>query len=103
MPQISAPLSAHDWFHPRLAALLAQADKAGFPRDVAQAVITDLVNGVFAAGNAIPRGEENWARDIGEPPEAAHEMPQKTGLPPESLGDRLGTSQIPDLPGQVTI
>ena len=38
-----APL--HDWLLPRLEALLAEAEAAGFARDVAVAVLIDLATG----------------------------------------------------------
>ena len=38
-------IAPHDWFRPRLSALVADAAKAGFATDVAVAVITDLING----------------------------------------------------------
>jgi hypothetical protein len=56
----------HDWFAPRLAALVAEADKAGYARDVTVAVITDLINGP-AYNNGPEVDEENWNQDIGEP------------------------------------
>jgi hypothetical protein len=34
---------AHDWMRPRLIALLADAERAGVPRDVGVAVLTDLL------------------------------------------------------------
>jgi len=33
----------HDWLRPRLQSLLDEAAEAGFPRDVAEAVLIDLV------------------------------------------------------------
>jgi hypothetical protein len=60
----SAP---HDWFRPRLTALVAEAEAAGFAQDVSVAVITDLMNGpVFSAAPA-PEIDEDWNRDIGQP------------------------------------
>ena len=76
------PVSAHDWFLPRLEALLRDAAAAGIARDVAEAVISDLVNGALAA--PVAAEDENWARDFGEPAGAASEMPPHgDGLPPE--------------------
>ena len=75
---------AHEWFKPRLEALLAQAAEAGYAPDLSQAVITDLVNGALAAPMAPLPSEDNWAQDIGEPAELAHEMPTTPGLPPET-------------------
>ena len=37
------PTPAHDWLHPRLVQLLVAAEAAGIQRDVAVAVITDLI------------------------------------------------------------
>jgi hypothetical protein len=74
---------AHEWFTPKLEALLKEADAAGYPRDLSQAVVTDLVNGVFAAATPLAP-DDNWAQDIGEPADFAHEMPTPPGLPPET-------------------
>ena len=64
-------MSAHDWFRPRLQALLGEAEQAGYARDVAEAVITDLMNGALA--DAIPvREDADWNRDIGEPDGAVY-------------------------------
>ena len=57
---------AHDWFRPKLTALLAEADAAGYARDVSQAAITDLVNGALASA-APAKADDGWAQDIGEP------------------------------------
>jgi len=35
----------HDWITPRLEALLAEAEAAGFARDVAVAVLQDILTG----------------------------------------------------------
>jgi hypothetical protein len=35
----------HDWIKPKLTALLAEAEQAGFNRDAAVAVIIDLITG----------------------------------------------------------
>jgi len=43
-PEVTKPTTqtpAHDWMRPRLIALLAQAERAGMPRDVAVAVLMD--------------------------------------------------------------
>lgn len=68
------PEGAHDWFRPKLVSLMAQAEQAGFGRDVAVAVITDLVNGAL---ETIPPAapDENWNRDIGEPDSAVNGAP----------------------------
>jgi len=88
-------MTAHDWFRPRLIALLAEAERAGYARDVAEAVITDLVNGALAA--AVPAPDENWAHDLGEPVEDSSEMPRHPSLAPDAAdaGDVLGTAKIP--------
>jgi hypothetical protein len=58
----------HDWFRPKLAALVAEAASAGIARDVSVAVITDLINGpLFSAGEV--ETNEGWNQDIGEPTE----------------------------------
>jgi len=94
MPDISAPISAHDWFAPKLIALLAEAEQAGYPRDVAEAVITDLINGALAADEPPPQGD--WAQDPGEPPEAASEMPLHPGTETDTsdAGKILQTTKI---------
>ena len=59
-------IAPHDWFEPKLAALMAEAEAAGMARDVSVAVITDLVNGRLAA--AVPAPEEaSPDQDLGEP------------------------------------
>jgi hypothetical protein len=96
MPDISAPsIPAHDWFRPKLVALLAEAEEAGYARDVAEAVITDLMNGALAA--ALPPPEEGWARDPGEPAGAASEMPQPISVEGDlaDTGELLGQNKIP--------
>jgi hypothetical protein len=61
-------IGPHDWLRPKLAALMADAEAAGIARDVAVAVITDLVNGPrFSVGPA--ETDEDWNKDIGEPDE----------------------------------
>ena len=42
MPMTQTP--AHEWMLPRLAALLAEAEQAGMAREVAVAVLTDLID-----------------------------------------------------------
>jgi hypothetical protein len=79
---MAAP-TAHDWFREKLTILLADAAQAGFSRDVAQAVVTDLMNGEFAPEVSPP--DENWAHDAGEPVEASSEMPLHDTLPAERL------------------
>ncbi len=96
MPEISAPtLPAHDWFRPKLVTLLAEAEQAGYARDVAEAVITDLMNGLLAA--AVPPPEEAWALDPGEPAGAAGEMPQPVSVEGDlaDTGELLGQNKIP--------
>jgi hypothetical protein len=96
-------MPAHDWFRPKLVALLAEAEQAGFAGDVAEAVITDLINGELSAGVAVAAPDENWARDIGEPAEISNEMPGKESLPPETQGDGQRSDNFPDFPGQIVI
>jgi hypothetical protein len=96
-------MPAHEWFRPKLIALLAEAEEAGFARDVAEAVITDLINGELSAGIAVAPLDEHWAQDIGEPAEFSKEMPAKEGLPPETQGDTQVSGNFPDFPGQIVI
>lgn len=58
--------AAHDWFRPRLRALVEEAGRAGFGPDIAVAVVTDLMNGPeFSAGPVMV--DEDWNRDPGAP------------------------------------
>jgi hypothetical protein len=96
MPEISAPdMPAHDWFRAKLVTLLAEAERAGYARDVAEAVITDLMNGALAA--AVPPPEGAWARDPGEPAGATGEMPQRVSVQGDlaDTGELLGQNKIP--------
>jgi hypothetical protein len=36
---------AHKWLYPKLTALIAEAERTGIARDVAVAVLTDLITG----------------------------------------------------------
>ena len=65
--------SPHAWLRPKLTALVAAAADAGIARDVAVAVITDLINGPDFAAGAV-RTEEGWNRDIGEPDAATNDI-----------------------------
>ena len=76
---------AHDWFRPRLTALLAEADAAGYARDVSQAAITDLVNGALGTV-APPAADEAWAQDIGEPAYMVNQPPPGGASGEESFG-----------------
>ena len=58
--------SPHDWFRPKLAALVAEAEQAGIARDVSVAVINDLINAP-PFNTAPPETDEDWNRDAGEP------------------------------------
>jgi hypothetical protein len=89
MPEISA----HAWFSERLAALLAEAERAGYARDVAEAVITDLMNGAFAA--PVPPPDENWSRDPGEAAGAASEMPRHQSAATEEAVEGTPFGGIP--------
>lgn len=62
---MNAP-APHDWYQPKLEALVAEAEAAGIARDVSVAVITDLINGP-AFSQAPLQTEEGWNQDIGEP------------------------------------
>jgi len=69
MPDVAPPdVSPHDWFRPRLAALMAKAAEAGIARDVSIAVITDLVNSAPVSVGPT-EGDDDWNKDIGEPEE----------------------------------
>jgi len=86
-------IPAHAWFSEKLKALLAEGERAGYPRDVAEAVITDLLNGALAA--QAPLGDEDWARDPGETEGAASEMPRNRSAAPEQAVEGLPLAQIP--------
>jgi hypothetical protein len=45
MEQPMTPTPAHAWILPKLTALMAEAEKAGIPQEVAVAVLTDLLEG----------------------------------------------------------
>lgn len=61
-----ADMSPHDWFRPKLTALVAEAKAAGIEQDVSVAVITDLINSPpFNAAPVVD--DETWNQDIGEP------------------------------------
>jgi hypothetical protein len=60
--------TAHDWYRPKLEALVAEAASAGIARDVSVAVITDLINGP-EFGAPVLETNESWNQDIGEPTE----------------------------------
>jgi hypothetical protein len=85
--------SAHDWFHPRLIALLEDAHRAGFAQDVSIAVVSDLLNGPDFSPAEPGEIDERWAKDIGAPDYAAGEMAppdsSDTGVVP---GERIGGS-----------
>ncbi len=74
----------HDWFRPRLAALVAAAESAGFARDVSVAVITDLINGP-AFSTAPEVVDENWNQDEGEPAFMVNALPGGGTADPASL------------------
>ncbi len=81
-----ADVSPHEWFRPRLRALLAEAGQAGIAPDVSVAVITDLVNGSLSAPEPAPTGE-NPNQDIGEPAYMAGEQSgAHPSLPEEPVG-----------------
>jgi hypothetical protein len=58
--------SAYDWLQPKIAALVAEADRAGIDRDISVAVITDIINGPLFSP-PVPGPDDEWARDAGEP------------------------------------
>ena len=66
----SAP---HAWLRPRLKALVAEANRAGFALDVSVAVITDIINGPDF--NLTPLDtDENWNQDIGAPADLSADL-----------------------------
>jgi len=73
--------SAHAWFRPRLEALVRDALADGFDQDTSVAVITDLINGPEFGLSPVPPGEEDWARDLGEPAGLSGEMPGHQDAP----------------------
>ena len=81
--------SPHQWFRPRLTALMAEAEAAGIARDVSVAVITDLVNGAFSSDVPAPTGE-NPNQDIGEPSTAANQASGAHPSRPDEPGDAGG-------------
>jgi hypothetical protein len=58
--------SAHDWWRPKLTAMVAEAEAAGIAQDVSVAVIDDLINAP-PFNTAPPETDEDWNKDIGEP------------------------------------
>ena len=100
------PTPSHEWFRPKIEALLSEADQAGYPRDLSVAVITDLVNGPLGVP-VPPPTEDNPNQDIGEPaymatdatgahPSLADEPGEPVGSPLAHLGRRggLGGSRL---------
>jgi hypothetical protein len=96
MPQTAA----HAWFAPKLKALLLEADQAGYPRDLAVAVITDLVNGALGVDAKLDPAEEDWARDIGEPPGQEREMPVGETPPDDPVESMPIDAGMPHMPGR---
>jgi hypothetical protein len=83
----------HEWFRPRLAALMAGAASAGIARDVSVAVITDLVNGPLAASEP-PPSADNPNQDIGEPDYMANESSGSHPSLPVDDGSVGGIGQV---------
>jgi hypothetical protein len=48
----------HDWLGPRLQALLREAEAAGFQRDIAMAVLQDMVTSSPAAAMLMPEVDD---------------------------------------------
>jgi hypothetical protein len=96
MPQSEA----HAWFAPKLRALLSEARQAGYQRDLAVAVITDLVNGALGVDAAVDPADENWARDIGEPAGQAQEMHVGETPPAGNPETAPIDSGMPRMPGR---
>ena len=61
-----AETAPRDWIYPRLAALVADAGKAGIARDVTVALVTDIINGPPFNVGPEPEADEGWNKDIGE-------------------------------------
>jgi hypothetical protein len=79
-------IAPHDWFRPRLSALVAEAEADGIARDVAIAVITDIVNSApLSVGPT--ESDDDWNKDIGEPEEFVNVNNPLSSQP--SLGDEV--------------
>jgi hypothetical protein len=92
----------HDWYLPRLKALVAEASAAGFAPDVSVAVVTDLMNGPAFTSAAEDVADEDWNRDIGEPDALVNPSIEAsldvTGE--HSIGGRVGPGHVnPGLSG----
>lgn len=82
MSESAPPPAPHDWFRPRLAALVASASRAGFALDVSVAVITDIING--PSFNLTPLDtDEAWNQDIGEPVDLSADLTGASDVPVE--------------------
>jgi hypothetical protein len=95
-----AAVSPHDWFRPKLTALVAEAAAAGIARDVAVAVITDLINSP-PFNNAPVADDEKWNQDIGQPayevnPDATISEGEPAAAATPDLGRGLGNFGIHD-------
>ena len=62
-----AETEPRDWLYPRLAALVADAEQAGIARDMAVALVTDIINGPPFNVGPEPTADEDWNKDVGEP------------------------------------
>jgi hypothetical protein len=94
---MAAP-SPHDWFRPKLTALVAEAAAAGIARDVAVAVITDLINSP-PFNNAPVEDDETWNQDIGQPvgevnPDTTISEGEPAAADAPDLGGRLGNFSV---------
>ncbi len=62
-----AEIEPRNWLFPRLETLVADAEQAGITRDMAVALVSDIINGPpFNVGPA-PTADDNWNKDVGEP------------------------------------
>ena len=83
------PGTAHAWFAPKLAALVAEAEKNGIARDVSVAVITDVINSP-TFNTAAPETDEGWNQDPGEPNGAVNPTGSMTSDSDSSDAEGLG-------------
>jgi hypothetical protein len=82
--------TSHEWFQPKITALIAEAEAAGIAPDVSIAVITDLVNGPLFTSAPL-QTEEKWNQDIGEPDYQANINAPVTSEPlaDDSMGNSM--------------
>ena len=83
----------HEWFRPKLTALMAEAEAAGIASDVSVAVMTDLINGDLSADVPAPTGG-NPNQDIGEPEAMANQHSGAHPSLPVEPGQLRGIGEI---------